>query len=249
MIVFAVSSILYHQHWCKFAYALPNAYYSSVRHQLPEKQKVFVVGSDLPLAILSNPTIATQPSMQGSIFARPYENMKHSPQYDVNLIGFHSTANIKSSKNIEPIKAATTTTTINDDSIEGEQKIRWPRSIIPNFIDAKRVHNKLISQLNSLKFDSNNYSNDNDGHYNSDIISDLPQTFNTKSFDRTSNNQLHKEKRFRRGLVFNEPSIEIEIDGGNNKIAIYAFTDSPPTQPYPQQWLLQPPNRVSAHVQ
>lgn len=53
---------------------------------MAQPSKILMVGSSMPLAILMNPALATQPSMQGSIFARPYQNMKHSPQNDAKII-------------------------------------------------------------------------------------------------------------------------------------------------------------------
>lgn len=69
----------------KLAFALPPVY-TSVRHQVPSRESVPVVASSLPLAILSDPSLATRTSMQGSIFASPYENVKRSPQNDAQIV-------------------------------------------------------------------------------------------------------------------------------------------------------------------
>lgn len=65
----------------QFAFAAPPVY-TSVRHQMPQRVYVPVVASTIPLAILSDPSLATRSSMQGSLFARPDENVKRAPQND-----------------------------------------------------------------------------------------------------------------------------------------------------------------------
>lgn len=69
----------------QFAFALP-VVYTSVRHQIPSRQHVPVVASALPLAFLSDPSLATRTSQQGSLFARPYENVKYAPQNDAHAV-------------------------------------------------------------------------------------------------------------------------------------------------------------------
>lgn len=69
----------------EFAFASP-AVYTSVRHQMPSRKYVPVVASAVPLAILSDPSLATRPSMQGSLFARPYENVRYAPQNDAQAV-------------------------------------------------------------------------------------------------------------------------------------------------------------------
>lgn len=69
----------------EFAFASP-AVYTSVRHQMPGREYVPVVASAVPLAILSDPSLATRPSTQGSLFARPYDNVKYAPQNDAQAV-------------------------------------------------------------------------------------------------------------------------------------------------------------------
>lgn len=69
----------------QFAFASP-VVYTSVRHQMPSRQHIPVVASALPLAFLSNPSLATRTSRQGSLFARPYENVKYAPQNDAHAV-------------------------------------------------------------------------------------------------------------------------------------------------------------------
>lgn len=57
-----------------------------MRHQVPSRDNVPVVASALPLAFLSDPSLATRTSMQGSLFARPYENVKRAPQNDAQAV-------------------------------------------------------------------------------------------------------------------------------------------------------------------
>lgn len=60
--------------------------YTSVRHQMPQRRFMPVVASALPFAILSDPSLATRTSMQGSLFARPDENVKRAPQNDARAV-------------------------------------------------------------------------------------------------------------------------------------------------------------------
>lgn len=181
-------AMLYQQQQCHpLAFALSTVRYSSVRHQLPEKQKVLMVGSDLPSAILSNPAIATQPSIQGSIFARPYANMKRSPQYDVNLIGL-----------ITPT-AKTTMTSANRESTEQDaHKMRRPRSTSN---DEYAVDTVVNSVRKIADFQANINSNrTNDGRSNSNAMRDAvnvvvsavkPQLFTFNTLKSTRNDSFN----------------------------------------------------------
>lgn len=66
--------------------AVPVPHYTSVRRQFSEQVLMPKVGSQLPNDLLLNPALASMQSELGSIFARPYEHVKRSPQNDDGII-------------------------------------------------------------------------------------------------------------------------------------------------------------------
>lgn len=65
------------------AFGAPVADYSSVRRQFSERPFDPIVGSALPGELLADPSLATLSSDLGSVFVRPYDKVKRSPQNDV----------------------------------------------------------------------------------------------------------------------------------------------------------------------
>lgn len=76
--IFFVGEMYFHQ-----VLTVPVADYSSVRHQVAERKSFDpTVGSALPDELLADPVLATLQSDLGSLFVRPYDKVKRSPQND-----------------------------------------------------------------------------------------------------------------------------------------------------------------------
>lgn len=78
---------LHHQQ--SFTSATP-AVYASVRYQVATEERKPVVASSMPFAILSDPSLATRASSQGSLFARPSDHVKQAPQNDIEALAAFS---------------------------------------------------------------------------------------------------------------------------------------------------------------